>query len=159
MTWVSAGIAAVGIGSSLIGGKSAKKAAKEAGKATAENILETEKENQRRRTLDLEQKVGGIRAAVYASNLQMGGSSLKYKNAFESNYRSEMAWDKQKARMDAETAKKGGQLAGDAAMYSAFSSAIGFAGQGTGALMAHGSANASPTSSNPFYFGKQSGPG
>jgi hypothetical protein len=103
--------------------------------------------------------VGGIRAAIYASNLQMGGSSKRYKDAYEGNYRREMAWDQQKARMDAETAKKGGQLAGDAAMYSGFSSAIGFAGQGVSTLVAHGSASASPDSSSPFYLGKQSGPG
>jgi hypothetical protein len=157
MTWVAVGIAGVGVGSSILGGRSAKKAAKAAGKATAANILETEKENQRRRTLDLAQKTGTITAAVYASGLQMGGSSLRYKNAFEGNYRREMAWDQQKARMDAETAKKGGQLAGDAAMYSGFTSAIGFAGSGVSALQAHGAANATGTS--PFYLGKGSGPG
>jgi hypothetical protein len=127
--WVAVGISAVGVGSSIFGGISGKKAAKEAGKATAANILATEEENQRRRKLDLEQKVGGIRAAVYASNLQMGGSSKKYKNVYESNYRREMAWDQQKARMDAETAKKGGQLAGDSALYSGVGSAFGFAAQ------------------------------
>ena len=37
-----------------MGGISGKKAAKKAGKASAKNILETEKENQRRRKLDLE---------------------------------------------------------------------------------------------------------
>ena len=143
--WVAVGIAAVGAVTSIAGGISGKKAAEEAGEATAANILATEKENQRRRQLDLGQKLGGITAAVHASNLQMSGSAQRYKQGFESNYRSEMAWDKQKARMDAKTAKKGGQITGQSAMYSGIGSATSFASQAFSAA--------------PSYLGKVKGPG
>lgn len=136
MTWVSVGIAAVGAVSSIMGGISGKKAAKSAGKMQAKVILAIAAENARRRELDLVQQLGGITAAVAASNLQMSGSSKRYRNAFEANYRGEMAWDKQKARLDARTAKKGGQLVGQGAMYQGLSGAIGFVGQGISAFPA-----------------------
>jgi len=123
------GIAAVGAVTSIAGGIAGDKAAKEAGAMQADIIRKTEAENQRRRELDLQQKLGGITAAVGASNLRMSGSSQRYKSGFESQYRSEMAWDKQKSRIEARMAEKTGQLAGQSAMYSGLGSAIGFAGQ------------------------------
>jgi hypothetical protein len=155
--WVAVGIAAVGAVTSIAGGLSGRKAAEEAGEATAANILATEKENQRRRQLDLGQKLGGITAAVHSSNIQMSGSTQRYKQGFESNYRAEMAWDAQKARMDAETAKKGGQLAGQSALYAGAGAALGFASTMATGLGAH--ANANETGNSPFYFGKGSGIG
>lgn len=89
--------------------------------------------------------MGGIVAAVSASNLQMSGSSKRYKNAFESEYRQSMAWDKQKSRIEARMAEKTGQLAGQSAMYSGIGSATGFAAQAFAAA--------------PEYLGKKKGVG
>lgn len=158
MSWIAVGVAAVGAVTSIAGGLSGKAAAEEAGEATAENILRTQRENLRRRRLDLAQKMGTIRASVAASNIQYGGSSQRYANVFEGEYRAEMNWENFKARMDARTAEKGGQLAGQQAMFAGVGQAIGFAGSAAGSLMAHGQNN--PTGSgSPFYLGKGPGPG
>jgi len=133
--WVAVGIAVVGAVTSIAGGISGKKAAEAAGEATAKNIMTTEAENQRRRKLELDSKLGTISASIYASNLQMSGSAQRYKNQFASSYRAEMSWDKQKARIDARTAEKGGQVVGQQAMYSGIQSAVGFVGQGISAGM------------------------
>ena len=127
--WVSVGISAVGALSSIAGGLGGKSAAEEAGEKQADIIRKTEAENQRRRELDLAQKLGGITGAVAASNLRMSGSTQRYKSGFESQYRSEMAWDKQKSRIEARMAEKAGDMAGQSAMYSGLGSAVGFAGQ------------------------------
>ena len=145
MTWVAVGVAAVGAVTSIAGGISGKKAAEAAGKRQAQIIEATSRENQRRRELDLQENLGAISAGVHSSNIQMSGSAARYKAGFETNYRSEMAWDKQKARMDARTAKKGGQLAGQQAMFAGVGSAITSVGQGFSAA--------------PGYLGKQKGPG
>ena len=134
MTWVAVGVAAVGMVSSIAGGISGKKAAEKAGEMQAMVIEQTAAENERRRKLDLAQQLGGITAAVSASNLQMSGSSKRYKAAYESNYRAEMAWDKQKSRIDARTAIKGGGAAGQSAMYSGIGSALNFAGSAIAAM-------------------------
>ena len=129
MTWVAVGVAAAGAATSILGGIGGKKAAEEAGLKQANIILKTDEENQKRRRLDLEQQLGGITAAISASNIQQSGSSLRYKSFFESNIRSEMAWDAQNARINARLAKKTGQTVGKSAMYQGASQAIGFAGQ------------------------------
>lgn len=129
MTWVAVGIAAVSAVTSIAGGISGKKAAEKAGERQANIIEQTAAENRRRRELDLQNQLGGITAAIGASNIQMSGSSKKYKNVFESSYRSEMAWDKQKARLEARAARKGGASAGQAAMFTGISSAASFASQ------------------------------
>lgn len=134
MTWVSVGIAVAGAASSVMGGLSGKAAAEDAGKMQAKIIRQTAAENARRRELELQQKLGQITAGVGASNLQMSGSSSRYRDAFESNYRREMAWDKMKARMDARAARKGAGAAGDAALYSGLGQAAGFAGQAYGSI-------------------------
>lgn len=136
VSWVGVGvgIAVVGGITSIAGGISGKKAAEEAGKRQAAIVRATSLENQRRRKLDLAQQVGGITALVGASNLMMSGSSEQYRSAFESNINTEMRWDAQKARMDARFAEKTGQAAGQAAMFSGVSSAIGFASAGVSAL-------------------------
>jgi hypothetical protein len=159
MSWVAVGISVVGGVSSIMGGKSAQDAAEKAGEEQAKIILATAEENQRRRGLDLQNKLGGITAAVGASNLQMGGSSERYKNVYESNIRAEMGWDRQKARMDAEAAKNTGQAQGQAAMYQGYQGALQSAGTAVSAGYAHGQANQTVGSSSPFYFGKKSGVG
>ena len=121
--WVATGISIVSGLSSIAGGISGKKAAEKAGKRQAKIIEDTADENRRRRELDLGQQLGGITAAIGASNLQMSGSAKRYRNVFESNIRAEMAWDKQKARLEARAAIKGGASVGQSAMYGGIGSA------------------------------------
>jgi hypothetical protein len=132
MTWYAVGIAAVGAVSSLAGGAAGQKAAEEAGKRQAELIKQTSAENIRRRKLDLEQKLGTINAQVGASNIMMSGSAQRYKNVFAANTLGEMRWDEQKARLDAEMARKGGQLTGQGAMHQGVGGALSFGAQAAG---------------------------
>lgn len=135
MTWVAVGISAVGAVTSLAGGISGKKAAEKAGEMQAKVITQTAQENERRRKLDLQSKLGSIKAGIYASNLQFSGTARKYTEGFESQYRGEMAWDKQKARIEARMAEKGGGMAGQQAMYSGLGSAIGFTGSAASGIV------------------------
>ena len=132
VSWVAVGVSLLGANAaiSLGGGIMGAAAAKKAGKAQSKIIKATEAENQRRRMLDLNQQLGGITAAVAASNLLMSGSAAQYRGAYEANTKLEMGWDAQKARMDAKFARMTGAAAGQTAMYSGVSSAIGFAGAG-----------------------------
>lgn len=77
----------------------------------AREIEKASRENTRRSTLDLKNKLGMIRATVGASNLQFSGSAKKYSNVFESTFRNEMAWDKHRAEVEAKTVRKGGKAA------------------------------------------------
>ncbi len=156
--WVATGISIVSGLSSLTGGSSAKKAAEKAGKRQAKIIEDTADENRRRRELDLGQQLGGITAAIGASNLQMSGSAKRYRNVFESNIRAEMAWDKQKARLEARAAIKGGASVGQSAMYGGITGSLGSFATGFSAFAAHGAAN--PTGSgSSFYLGNKPGAG
>ena len=133
MSWVSVGIAAVGAVSSIAGGMSAKDAAEKAGEMQAKMIERTRQENKRRELRDLGKSMGDITARVAASNVLMTGSSQRYKQDYESEFKREMAWRDEKSRMDARTALKTGQAAGDSAMYQGLGSAVGYAAQGYGA--------------------------
>jgi hypothetical protein len=153
--WVAVGIAAVGAATSVIGGINGKDAAEKAGEMQADMIERTAQENKRRRELDLQHDLGSITAAVAASNIQMTGSSKRYKSGYQQQYRQEMAWETAKANMDARMAIKTGQMAGDTALYSGLSSAVGYVAQGYGAYKGHAAANGG----DPFYLGTKPGPG
>lgn len=155
MSWVATGISVVGGISKIAGGLSGKDDAKKAGKEQAKAILRTEEETQRRRQLDLDQQMGLIRANVGASGIILSGSSARYARAFESNYKREMNWDQMLANMNAKAARRGGQIAGQAAMWSGISGAVGSFGSAAGSVMSHASAN----NGNPFYLGSQPGKG
>lgn len=129
MAWVQTALAVAGAVSSIAGGMGAKDAAEEAGEKQAEAILRQAKENKRRQLLDLAQNKGRIDAVVYGSNLQMTGSSERYKKFYDNEYRKGMQWDESKARMDARAARKGAAAVGDSAMYQGIGSALGYAGQ------------------------------
>ncbi len=155
MSWVATGIAVAGGIGKIAGGFAGQDAAKEAGKDQAAAILRTEEENQRRRQLDLDQKMGLITASVGASNILMSGSSKKYARGYSNAYRQEMAWDNMLANMNAKAAIKGGRMAGEAAMWSGITGAVGSFGAAAGSVMSHGAAN----NGNPFYLGSQPGKG
>lgn len=114
--------------------------AKELAEERARLIQMTARENERRALLQLGGILGEAKAATYASNLQDSGSSKRYRTELESRFRQEMAWDRQKARIDAKMARKGGQVAADQIQYSSISSMIGGAGSlvGSGAFSGFG---------------------
>jgi hypothetical protein len=129
MPWVATALAVASTVNSIAGGLSAKDAAEKAGEKQAEAILRQNKENKRRRLLDFKQNLGEIDAKAYASNLQMTGSTERYKKFYASEYQREMTWDDSKARMDARNAQKGAAAVGESALYSGIGSALGSAGK------------------------------
>ena len=123
-----AGIGAVAGG--LLGGLAGggEDEAKELAEMQEQYIWSAFAENRRRALLEMGQTVGTARAAIGASNIQFGGSPKKYVNAIEGEYRRQMAWDRQKAKIDAEMAQLGGSMAADNIRYSGLQSMIGGVG-------------------------------
>jgi hypothetical protein len=110
------------------GEKQAEKLAQE----QADLLMRQAKEQQRRLTIQLNQQMGLAKSQVYASGLQMGGSSKKYVNFMESTFRQDMAWNQEVARRNAEIVKMGGsaqsdaiKMAGIGQLFSGLSSAVG----------------------------------
>lgn len=83
------------------------------------------RENRRRAILEMNQALGTAKAMTYASNLQDIGSPRQYRTAMETQYRNDMAWDLQKARIEARMARDGGQLVADNISRSSAASMIG----------------------------------
>jgi hypothetical protein len=106
---IAAGAIIGGIGG-FLGGGGEDEAMKLAEKQ-ANLIRQTSKENQRRMRLDLAQKMGWANAASYASNIQSTGSTRRYQRALESTGRTDMAWERERARLEAEIAMDMGQAA------------------------------------------------
>lgn len=127
--WVQLAIAGAGIASSLIGGKKAKKAAKKAGAEQAKLIMQTSKENIRRRKFMQDQSLGLASAASGASGLMQTGSTKAYQDQLADEYKKELQWMDQAAKLAARAAKRGASQAGDLYMQQGFQSAIGYAGQ------------------------------
>ena len=127
--WVQLAIAGVGLASSLLGGASAKKKAKKAGQAQADQIMATHKENRRRREFMQGQELGLASAASGASNLMQTGSTKQYQDQLALEYKKELQWMDKAAKLAARAAKRGASQAGDLYMQQGFQSAIGYAGQ------------------------------
>jgi hypothetical protein len=127
MSWVSVGIAAASIGSSLIGGNSQKKAAQKAAKQQAKlTYFQRQEEMRRQRRQDEYQKGTGV-AAVGASNIQMTGSSQRYLKGMDMEAARQMAHARQAAELEKKAIKAGAQGAGDALFAKAAGDALGFA--------------------------------
>lgn len=100
-----------GIGGILSGGgeDDAKKAAEE----QAKMIEMQAREVQRKKLRMMNSQVGLTKAATFASNLQDTGSTNKYRNAMESEYRRELAYDRFVTKKQVEFTLEGGQMAAD----------------------------------------------
>lgn len=127
--WVQLAIAGVGLASSLLGGRSAKSKAKKAGFAQADLIMKTNKENRRRRQFMQKQELGLASAASAASGLMQIGSTKQYQDQLAAEYKKELQWMDQAAKLAARAARRGASQAGDLYMQQGFQSAIGYAGQ------------------------------
>jgi hypothetical protein len=122
-------IAAVGVGSSILGGMSANKKAKKAAKQQAKltGIMRDEEIRQKKRAAG--QELGAARAGVYASNLQMSGSAKRYVNELNFENMREIAFAEYAKTQEQKAIRAGAQGAGDALFYQAAGDAIGFAAQ------------------------------
>lgn len=131
---VGAGIGAVagGLFGALSGGgeSDARKLAEE----QAALIRKTGLENQRRAELEMEQVLGGAKAAIAASNILFTGSSKSYYNELAGQLRADISWNREQALIQERVAKRGGQVAASQIQRSGLSSMIG----GLGAAGASG---------------------
>ena len=119
--------AGVAVGSSILGGMSANKAAKDAAKEQAQLTYRQRQEEIRQRTLAARQEKGLAKASVYASNLQMGGSSKKYVEALDMENMREIAFARNAAEKERQAILAGAQGAGNSLFYQAAGDALGFA--------------------------------
>ena len=105
------GAALGGLGGALLGG--GEDDAEELAEMQIREIERAEVENRRRTMLEMGMTLGTARAAIGASNIQFGGTSKKYTDMIESEYRHQMSWDRQRAKVQKEMAALGGQMAVD----------------------------------------------
>tara|TARA_R110002020_G_scaffold170207_4_gene359601 strand:- start:9405 stop:9872 length:468 start_codon:yes stop_codon:yes gene_type:complete len=111
MPW-GAAVAAAGIGLNLGMGMKANKKAKEAAKEQAQLTLQRRKEEIRLKKRQATKELGLGRAAVYASNIQMSGSSKEYLDELDTENMREIAFAKRAAQMEYDAIRKGAQGAG-----------------------------------------------
>lgn len=127
--WIVAAAAGANAIASIAGGLSGSSKAKAAGRASARTIMETYQETARRKSLRDQQRLGLTRASVYASNVQMTGTSAEYLSQMQDEMRKENAWMERAARLNARAARKGGQAAADVALYSGITQGISYGAQ------------------------------
>lgn len=129
MTWATVAVGAVSIGSSLIGGASAKKAAVDAAREQADLTYAQRQEEIRQKKRSGAQQLGQARAAVGASNIQFSGSADRYLTALDMENMREVAWAQNAAVKEREAIKAGASGAGTPFFAQAAGDAIGFAAQ------------------------------
>jgi len=100
-----------GIGGILSGG--GEDDAKKAAEQQAQMIEMQAREEQRRKQMQINNVVGLTKATTYASNIQDTGSAKQYRNAMESEYRRELAYDRMVTKKQVEFTLEGGQAAAD----------------------------------------------
>lgn len=127
MSYVAAGIAAAQIGSSLIGGSKARKAAKKAAKAQASLTREMRDEEIRQKRAANRQELGLAKAQVYASNILFSGSSKSYVEAMDVANMREIAFAERAKDMEYKAIRKGGNGAGSALFGQAATQALQYA--------------------------------
>lgn len=82
------------------------------------------REDQRRKMAMAQQQVGLAKATTLASNIMDSGSSKKYRNYMESEYRRELAYDRYVTKKQAEMIRQGGESAVDSISRGGLSSMI-----------------------------------
>jgi hypothetical protein len=131
MAYYATGVAAVGVGTSIFGGVSAKKAQKKAAKQQARLTKIQRTEEIRQKTKAAGQQLGAARAGVYANNLIESGSPANYVNALDMENTREIAYAKMAAEQEQKAIKAGARGAGNALFMQAGAQAlqagIGFA--------------------------------
>jgi DUF1009 family protein len=147
MTWAATGVAVgvLSIGTSLYGGSQGKKAAKEAGKASAAAIMTNYREESRRAKAGFETERSLADLAIGASNIQKSGSALAYVDALAGEQSRQLDWMKKAAQANARAARKGGQVAGSSLQMQGYSQALSTAGS----MAQSAAANYKPTTPTP----------
>jgi len=113
---VYAGLTALqwlGVGSAVAGGIGrgrGNRAAEKAAKKQADLIRQTTDEAARRLERGQERKLGETKAGVYASGVQMGGSSEAYVNDMQAEQARELAWLKEAGYKQAKAVEKGASV-------------------------------------------------
>ena len=111
-----------GIGGILSGG--GEDDAKKAAENQAYLIELQAREVERKKKLQMGMVVGETKARTYASNLQDTGSTRKYRNMMESEYRRELAYDRMITKKTAEYALEAGDNAADTISRAGIGSAV-----------------------------------
>jgi hypothetical protein len=106
-----AAISAVGAVSGYLGAGKAADAAKKAGRIQAKAIVAEGVESKRRQIRENKYRTGFAKAATYASNLQMSGSSLGYIGDMEVENVRELDWMDREIKARAHAAKSGANSA------------------------------------------------
>ena len=129
---VTIGLAAFSVGSSIMGGIGAKKAAKDAAKEQVKLTAIQREEERRQMIRAAKQELGAGRAAIGASNLQFSGSAQRYLNNLDFENMREIAQHRFMQKKEAEAIKAGAQGVGTPFFAQAAGDAIGYAAQAYG---------------------------
>ena len=121
--------------------------AKELGKLQAEAIRRAARENKRTRKAQMRQQVGATTAGIYASNVQMSGSSEHYRDTMEREYRRSIDREFMLANERADIAQQGGQIAAESIERAGYGQLLGGAMQ-LGTAAAAGAFTKSPPAPN-----------
>jgi len=127
MVWATLALGAAKVGSSLIAGKKASDAAKEAANDRAALTLRQRKEEIRYRSRGQRKEQGLAKATVYASNILNDGSSKQYLNELNMENMRETKFAKTAAELENRAIKAGGKGAGTPYYAQAAGDAIGTA--------------------------------
>jgi hypothetical protein len=112
-----------GVGGLLSGG--AEDDAQKIAEKQIKVLRATTKENLRRARLEMAAGLGATEAGIAASNILNTGSSDRYMRHQEAQYRADMSWETNKARMEEELLKQGGQIAASQIQSQGLSSMMG----------------------------------
>ena len=119
--------AAMSVAGGLMGKSAGDKAAENAEElAEAQAALKSAegKENLRRMQFAKGQELGAAKAASYASGLLNTGSTQQFQQTMKEQWNADMAWERQKNRLEVAAIQKGGQMAADSAKASGTASLI-----------------------------------
>ena len=163
---ITIGLGVASIASSVFGGMSANSKAKGAARAQAKLTFFERQEQIRQMKASADAEKGLAKASVYASNLQMTGTSRDYVTSLNMANVREAAMAERAAYMEMRAIKKGAQGAGNAMFAQAAGQALGMAAGALfkppatsdfGSPYTSGAANSSST--GPSNFSYSSTPG
>ena len=103
-------------------------AMKSAAKAQASAHLRTAEENIRRKGLQYTEMRKQTTAGIYASGVEMSGSSENYLRKMRTEMSRELAWQRMAAQAEAKAIKKGANIQASAGMISGVAGAMGSLG-------------------------------
>lgn len=123
---ISATLAAVQIGSSLLGGSMANKKAKQAAQLQTRLTGLQRKEEMRKARREADMEIGLGRAAVGASNVLFNGTSQDYINEMKNEYSKQFAYMKAADKLEQQAIMAGAKGAGDSLMIQGVGQALSF---------------------------------